>query len=216
MQSVWCLQSMTLSCVTWWRDWKVVHVNNLSFLVPISWLFPKLKYCLKPLLSVSVQFLLIQWFINQQSASDIMHPPKVIEGTCMIQTSTNNPLSQEKKWINAAAPKMTWALARAHWHNNRDIQLRMLMTPLCLASRAALVFCKPGLHCRLAGCKHSRRYGRLRKLLLMLNVPLGAPWLTGQLLAHGRINNESVHQITPASFWIENHSEALHLCVWQY
>lgn len=87
--------------------------------------------------------------------SDIMHPPKVIEETCMTQTTTNNPLSRENKWINAAVQKMTWALAWAHWHNNRDIQLRMLMTPLCLASGAALVFCKPGLHWRLAGCKHS-------------------------------------------------------------
>lgn len=164
---VWCLQTVTLSCVTRWRDWTVVHVNNLSFLLHISWLFPKLKCCLKPLLSVSAQFLPIQWFINRLSASRVVYPPEVIEGTCTIQTSTNNPLSQEKKWINAAAQKMTWALARAHRHNNRDIQPRMLMTPLCLASRAALVFCKPGLHSRLAGCKHSRRYGRLKKSLLM-------------------------------------------------
>lgn len=144
---------------------------------------------------------------------------EVIDGTCVIQTSANNQVSQEKKWINAVVEKMTWALAQALWHNSRDIEMRMLMTRLCLANRAALVFYDPGFHWRLAGCKHSCGYDRLKKLLLMLQVPLGAPWLTAILVlvlharTHWWIINENMCHIAPASFWIAHYNTTLHVCL---
>lgn len=145
------------------------------------------------------------------------NPSEVIDRTCMIQTSANNPVSQEKKWINAVVQKMTWALARALWHNNRDIELAMLITRLCLASRASQVFYKLGLYWRLASCKHSFRYGRLKKSLLMLQVPLGAPWLTVILLRvhaliHWWIINENIRQITLV-FLFAHHNTVLHVCL---
>lgn len=65
IQSIWHSQSIMLSCVTWLRDWKVAHINNLWVLFHICILLFKVKYGLKLLLSVSVQFLLRHWLTNR-------------------------------------------------------------------------------------------------------------------------------------------------------